>query len=278
MVPHLTKQSTQPVYRERGVAACDTLALRDLLADALKAREMQVHLLPEPLPVDARMSMAGYSKPSRTVGGDFYDWLPLDEHRVAVVIADASGKGLPAAMLMVQTQAILRNELRHDASLATALDTLNSHLLRTTTAECFVTLFLGAFDRRSGTFEYTNAGHIFPVLVRGDGSIERLETGGLPLGIVPNHGYSAGAAVLRPGDLLCFVTDGVTESTNDAGDEYGEGRLMDAIKEARHLDAQGVIEHLIADLREFEDVGQGASLHDDRTVLVLRANPALNSR
>ena len=278
MVLPLTEQATQPDRPKKGVAGFDRQALRDLLADALKAREIQVHLLPHPLPVDGRMSVAGYSEPSRTVGGDFYDWLPLDEHRVAIVIADASGKGLPAAMLMVQTQAILRSELRHDASLAAALDTLNGHLLRTTTGESFVTLFLGAFDRRSGAFEYTNAGHICPVLVRRNGSIERLEAGGLPLGIVPNYGCSAGAAVLRPGDLLCFVTDGVTESTNRAGDEYGEGRLVNAIKEARHLDALGVIEHLIADLRDFEDVGHGATLHDDRTVLVLRANPALNAR
>ena len=267
----LTQQSTQDPKRR--LAAFTRQAVHELLADAVKAREIQVHLLPRPLPVDESLSMAGYSEPSRTVGGDFYDWLPLDEHRVAIVIADASGKGLPAAMLMVQTQAILRSELRHDASLAAALDTLNGHLLRSTTDESFVTLFLGAFDRRSGAFEYINAGHIFPVLVRHDGNIERLEAGGLPLGILPNHGCSAGTTVLRPGDLLCFVTDGVTESTNLAGDEYGEGRLMNVIKEARHLDAQGVIERLIADLRDFEDVGHGATLYDDRTVLVLCATP-----
>ena len=269
--------------RERRLQADDVLEsfepeeLRSILSDLLKAQDIQANLLPRALPVDERISMAGYSKPSRTVGGDFYDWVPLGEDRFAIVIADASGKGLPAAMLIARIHAMVRSELKHATTIGAALESVNDHLNDTTDMESFVTLFMGIFDRRSGVFEYVNAGHNFPVLVRSGGGYELLETGGLLLGIAPGQTYPTASVTLSPGDFLCFFTDGVTETTNDAGDEYGERRLIDTLQEVRHLDAQGVIETVLADLCQFENARDDAPLSDDRTVVVLRANYALSN-
>ncbi len=251
----------------------ETVEKKRLEEEVAMARQIQVGLLPRSLPSSASFSLAAHSVPSRTVGGDFYDIIPLDEHRFGLVIADASGKGMPAAMVITQIQAMLRSELNNQNNIRETLKNVNNHLVTLTSAEKFVTLCFGVFDSSQGKFEYTNAGHNYPALIRGDGSSERLDVGGMLVGAFADATYESATVDLRSEDFIFFFTDGISETMDDNEEEYGEDRLVEFLQALRSANPEQIISSVLADLHTFqpEELPQ-----DDRTIVVLKVGANSN--
>jgi sigma-B regulation protein RsbU (phosphoserine phosphatase) len=231
------------------------------------ARQIQANLLPASLPNNDTLSMAAISTPSLTVGGDFYDYIRIDQNQHGIVIADACGKGLPAAMLISQIQAMLKSEINNGNSLQKILGNINNQIVQFTPNDKFVTLFLGIYDEKSKQFEYASAGHNFPILVRASGEYEYLEIGGPALGILKDAIYNTGITILDTDNVMLLYTDGITETINDKQEDYGEERLLNMLVCNRKQSAQDIVEIIIGDLQKFTKMD---ALHDDRTMLVLK--------
>ncbi len=259
------------IENARGVAA--RIEKERLEEEMRLARGIQERLLPQKLPAFESIGLAGLALPSRFVAGDYYDLIPLDDDRLLVAIADVSGKGMPASLLMANLQAclhVLRDSLAAETlDLADATARVNNVIHRNTGLTVFITFFWGIFDRRDGQFRYVNAGHNPPFLLRADGSVERLEEGGVLLGAFPDMPYADGAAAIDPGDALVLFTDGVTEawSATDHDDEYGEDRLLAQIQAHTAESAQALLDAVRADVRRFTG---GGTLDDDLTLVVLK--------
>ncbi len=231
------------------------------------ARQIQRDLLPHELPDNDSIQLAAVTEPSLTVGGDFYDYLPLDENRFGLVIADACGKGMPAAMLISQIQAILKSEAGQGNSIQQTMINLNKHIKQYTSSQNFTTLFYGIYDKEAGVLEYANAGHNYPVLLRKNGETEPLTTTGAALGILPGGEGLTQVINLYPGDSVILYSDGVTETMNENMKEYGEQRLQDLLISCRDLSPEKIIEEILGDLNSFSKTEQ---LQDDRTLMVLK--------
>ena len=240
---------------------------RRLDNELLMARQIQANLLPESLPNDDRLSMAAISTPSLTVGGDFYDYIPINKNQHGIVIADACGKGLPAAMLISQIQAMLKSEINNGNSLQKTLSNINNQIVQFTPNDKFVTLFLGIYDERSKQFEYANAGHNFPILVRASGEYEYLEIGGPALGVLKDAIYNTGITILDTDNVMLLYTDGITETMNENQEDYGEERLLNMLVCNRKQSVQDIIDIIIGDLKKFTKID---SVQDDSTMLVLK--------
>ncbi|MFQ5632631.1 MAG: PP2C family protein-serine/threonine phosphatase, partial [bacterium] len=199
--------------------------------------------------------------------GDFYDYLPIDKNHFGLVIADASGKGMPAALLISQIQAILKSEVGHGNSIRQTIASLNKHLKQYSSAQNFATLFYGIVDLQAGILEYANAGHNYPILMRKNGKGEILQTTGPALGILQNSDHETASIRLRTGDNLLLYTDGVTETMNTEKAEYGEMHLQDVFEHNRSSSAQAILDAIIEDLSDF---GAADSSQDDRTMVVLK--------
>lgn len=258
------------VENARGVA--DRIERERLEEELRLARGIQERLLPQELPAVAGADLAALNLPSRFVAGDYFDAAILSEHRLGVAVADVSGKGIPASLLMSNLQAaiqVLQDSLAAGTiSLAQATARINNVVHRNTGLTTFITFFWGIYDRRDGRFRYVNAGHNPPLLVR-DGAVEKLEEGGVLLGVLPDAPYAEGEVTLAPGDVLVLYTDGVTEawSASDPDDEYGEDRLLEAVRAHRDAPAQSVLDAVRADVRRHTG---GGPLDDDLTLLVLK--------
>jgi sigma-B regulation protein RsbU (phosphoserine phosphatase) len=231
------------------------------------ASRIQQDLLPKELPDNEKYQIAAYSKPSFRVGGDFYDYLPIDEERFGLVIADACGKGMPAAMLISQIQAILKGEAGSGKPISQILGHLNKHIKKYTSAQNFTTLFFGIYNRNTGILEYANAGHNYPVIIRKNGSKELLITTGPALGITTDEDYFTEEINVQPGDNVLFYTDGLTEAMNDSEEEYGEQRLYDMLLENKEKKAEEIIELLKNDIDSFSKSG---SDRDDTTMMLFK--------
>ncbi|UCG12702.1 MAG: PP2C family protein-serine/threonine phosphatase [Deltaproteobacteria bacterium] len=242
------------------------------------AREIQAWLVPKTPPPVTGTDIAFITLPANTVSGDYYDAFlrpappgqPATE-RLLLVVADVAGKGVPAALLMATFHASLRTL----AINPTPLEELVSNVNRYTCAHSlgglrFTTAFLGEWDRTTGMLRYINAGHNYPVLVHSGGTIERLETGGLPLGINDEAPYQSGESLLGIGDRLIIFTDGVVEAQNAKEEEYGEARLLELLKSPLEEGSTELLERLMASLDSF--VGTSAR-YDDITLLILRILP-----
>ncbi|MCP9496319.1 MAG: PP2C family protein-serine/threonine phosphatase [Pyrinomonadaceae bacterium MAG19_C2-C3] len=300
------------------------------------AREVQQRLLPEAAPHAEAFELAAFCQPARAVGGDYYDFLALDDNKLGIAIADVAGKGISAALLMSSVQASLRSQaMNHRAcddgrSLAELVSTMNHLMHRSTGAASYVTFFYAQFDEKLRTLTYVNAGHNPPMLVRAKTSHNRRASGGLQArsnrkahwssvangvtAAVREAGYSAGVAVLEvemsendytndinfreqsfevrelttggavlgvfedcyyeqetlrmeSGDLLVLFTDGLTESLDREGDEFGEERLRDTLTACAHLSADEVRDEVAGQVREWS---AGAAQHDDLTFVVMK--------
>lgn len=231
------------------------------------ACQIQFDLLPRDLPDDDQLTIAASIKSCRSIGGDFYDYLPIDENKFALVIGDACGKGLPGAMLVSQIQAVLKSEFRKGTNLKSIFQSINDQLVQYTPKDKFVTLFCGVFDKRTGILEYINAGHNFPFLVRKDSSCEFMRIGGPALGIIQGVLYQTGSISLYQNDTFCLYTDGVTEAMNASNDEYGEDRMLSLIIENRNKEAQDVVRFVLEDLSRFRS---GKQQQDDQTIVLMK--------
>ena len=238
------------------------------------ARRIQARLLPPGPPGVEGLELAGTSESAREVGGDYYDYLPLGDGRVALVIADVSGKGAGAALLMSGFRAsLLSQDLAH-TPLAEVVARLNHFLHHSVEPGKFVTAFLGVLDGRSGQFVYCNAGHNAPLLVGADGGVTPLEAGGLILGILEHSPYETGETVLEPGGRLVLFTDGVTEAANEADEQWGEERLIELLRGLPQDPCAGVVARIVEEVRRFEGA-RGAS--DDVTLIVARRAPGTSA-
>jgi phosphoserine phosphatase RsbU/P len=243
----------------------DGAARRHLADDLARARAEQDALLPAQLPHDGQLEVAACTVASRVVGGDFYDCVEQGGSRVALAIGDAAGKGLAAALLAAQVQALWKTGIA--GGIAPTLSTLNAHLAGLGAARRCVTLFCGVYDRASGDLEYASAGHNPPVLARVDGSCEVLDAGGMLLGAFAGAPYRTATLTLEGGDALLLYTDGVTEAWSSDGEMYGERRLRDVLVRCRAASAAEAVRAIEADVRGWST---SAAPQDDLTIMVVK--------
>src|SRR5271168_2351704 len=199
------------------------------------AADIQKSILPEPLGHDgpaAAVDLHAEMHPARDIGGDFYDYYLIDDRRLAVTVADVSGKGIPAALFMAVSRTVLRSVAGH-GNMASAIGDANNLLAARNDACMFVTMFHGVLDLPSGILRWCNAGHDPPFLLRAGGGQERLRATGIPLGIDPSFSHRIGETVLAPGDALFLYSDGITEAFNPQSEAYGVARLERALEKAR---------------------------------------------
>jgi phosphoserine phosphatase RsbU/P len=232
------------------------------------AREVQEQLFPRSLPELSGLQLAAICKPARTVSGDYYDFIRLDPDRVAIALADISGKGIFAALLMASVQAALRSMTSTDGSRSTAelVSRLNHHLFINTSDDRYATFFYAVYDARNGVLTYTNAGHLAPFFVC-DGRVQQLDEGGTVVGLFENAPYSQGTLRVAPGSVLVAFSDGLTEPENVYGEEFGMERLRDEILRQRNAVPQRLAENLIAAAEQWAGTPEQA---DDITVVVAR--------
>jgi sigma-B regulation protein RsbU (phosphoserine phosphatase) len=246
----------------------DSLEKQRLDEEMAMARQIQLDLLPKHPPRLSNCSIWAHSIPSRTIGGDFYDFIPTGDNTIGIVIADASGKGMPAALMVAQVQAMLRSEVGNQREISKILHNLNRYITQLTAAGRYATLFYGEYNCDDRIFRYANAGHNHPILVRADGSYELLSRGGIIIGAFDGAEYQDGAIQLRENDLLFFYTDGLSEAMNEDGEEYGEERLLNLVTEKRNLTSQEVVEYMLMDVKQFDPTDPP---RDDTTLIVMKA-------
>jgi sigma-B regulation protein RsbU (phosphoserine phosphatase) len=235
--------------------------------ELLVARQIQAGYLPSHFPVWDRVEMFGLNQPSREVGGDYFDVLDLGTCALFVV-ADVSGKGVPAALIMSMMQASLRTQAGETRSVSEMLGRINTLMLQSGTEGRFATCFLGCVHLDTLELSYCNAGHNPPVLQRASGRLESLSEGGLILGSFRDPQLTEGRARLEPGDRLVLYTDGVTEARNAAGEFFDEEGLLHFL-ECQPLDLSS--EELALRLRtEVQVFTGGTELEDDMTLMVVR--------
>ena len=233
------------------------------------AREIQERLQPSSLPSFEGLETASLALPSRHVAGDYFDAIKLDDDRILYAIADVTGKGVPASLLMSNLQACLRVLVPLDISIEEATAHMNRVITENTGYDKFITYFHGIYDRRDRSFKYVNAGHNPATVVRKDGALELLEKGGLLLGVMAGMPYESGTITLDEGDVLSIFTDGVTEAMSPDGEEWGEERLEPLLVELRDKSAQEILDGVREAIREFTD--DAPVLSDDLTMIVIKA-------
>ena len=238
------------------------------------AREIQTWLLPGAPPQIPGISVAYATRPANTVAGDYYDVFPRpeqtnEENRVVFAVADVAGKSIPAAMLMATFQASLKTLSTAQVALPELVANINKYACSNSQGGLrFTTAFLAEYDATRRVFHYINAGHNNPILRRANGSIERLDVGGLPLGIQPEAKYESASVTLAPGDWLIIFTDGLVEAVNARDEEFAEPRLLSALEAGVSNTPQKLLDRLMANL----DLFVGATpQHDDVTCLLVKA-------
>ena len=229
------------------------------------AGELQARLLPARPPEVEGYSIAGICTPAYEVGGDYFDYFPLWEGRLGIVVADVSGNGIGAALLMSSFRALLVPGARSGAPPDVLMGQLNAILPEFARKRDFITAFYGILDTSSGAFTYANCGHNLPFLVRSGGGIERLTQSGPSLIILPGARYETGTVTLRKGDLLVLYTDGVVEVFDSQRQEFGNGRLEEVARASREGSADAVLSEIVAATRAFS----GSGIPDDDFTLVV---------
>jgi sigma-B regulation protein RsbU (phosphoserine phosphatase) len=232
------------------------------------ARQIQEKLQPQDIPRFEGLDIATVAIPSRHVAGDYFDVVRLASGRLLLAIADVTGKGVPASLLMSNLQACLHVMLPMEVSLEEATGHINRVICENTTYDKFITFVQGIYDPNTRTFRYVNAGHNPPMLLRADGTFELLETGGVLLGVMKGLPYESGTVTLGPGDVLALFTDGVTEAMSPTEEEYGEPRLEAALRAHQSDTAQGLLDAVLADIRTFTE--HVPVLSDDLTMIVVK--------
>jgi serine phosphatase RsbU (regulator of sigma subunit)/catechol 2,3-dioxygenase-like lactoylglutathione lyase family enzyme len=233
------------------------------------SRDVQARLFPHNPPRLATLDCVGLCLPAREVGGDYYDLLDLGPRRLGIVIGDVSGKGISAALLMANLQASLRSQsMRAVQDLAGALEYVNHLFLQNSSGASYTTLFFGAYDEATRRLQYANWGHLPALLLHGDGSVDRLASTCPVLGMFEAVKCVVDEVQLREEDALVLYTDGLTEARSSSGEEFGEDRLVDALRRGRVLSATALLQSIVQAVQDFS----GNSHEDDMTLLVARAS------
>ena len=240
---------------------------RIMKRDLQQAADIQRGFLPAVAPQLPALDVTGYNAPCRTVGGDYYDFFPYPNGRVAMVLGDVSGKGMPASLLMMSLQARVQVLIEEPEELGAVMTRLN----RLTSTNCppnrFITFFMCVLDAGTGDLVYSSAGHNPPLLVRANGKLEWLDFGNMPLGIVAATKYEEARERLSPGDVLVIYSDGVTDATNPQDEEFGEQRFAAVVSEHRAETSSAILEAVNAAIAHW---AAGTPLPDDLTLIVAR--------
>ncbi len=245
----------------------EILIKKKLEEELLIARKIQQSFLPSKNPKLLRFDISGINIPSEQVGGDYYDFIPIIEDQIGIVIGDVSGKGIPAALIMASFRASLKAEIRNNYAIGTIFFKVNNLLYESIERENYVTAVYGVLDIKNRVFTFSNAGHNPPILRRKEGTIEYLTEGGVALGILQNHDYKEMVLGLNAGDLILFYTDGVTEAKNEAGEEFGTKRLEKILLENYALKARQIQDKIYQEIKEFTQDKPG---QDDFTMIVIK--------
>jgi len=236
------------------------------------AKQIQRGLLPKELPLLRNFDFAAFIEPSRQVGGDYYDFIPIDGNRMGMVIADASGKGVPAALFTARMQVMIQSEVKFGKNLEEMMSSINNFLTFSTSSDRFATCFYGEIDDDLRRLYYCNAGHNYPLLVRKNGTMEALDKGGLLLGAFPEVKYEKGEVLFEPGDILVLYTDGLSEAMDDNNTEYGEKRLRDYLLKLGMQPAEVICSMIVKSVKQF---AAGINDFDDMTLVVVRAKETM---
>ena len=249
----------------------ELVALRQELGVAAR---MQESILPTVYPDDPRFELHASMTPAREVGGDFYDFFPLEDQRLGIVMADVSGKGVPAAFFMMVSRTLLKGTAIGETDPAKCLEEVNDLLVNENEESMFVTAFYAKFDAVSGRVDFSNAGHNLPFIAKASGEVTQIECEpGLVLGIMPDFSYPSGSIQLQPGDVFFFYTDGISEAMDEEGNEFGEPQLGKILEDCGGMAARDITRHVVEAVHEH--AGE-APQSDDITCLALRylGNPS----
>jgi sigma-B regulation protein RsbU (phosphoserine phosphatase) len=231
-----------------------------------EARRIQQSILPRRMPCFGPFEFAARTESMEVVGGDFYDFIPMTDKLLGVAVADVSGHGLPAALLVRDVHMGLRMGLSRDLKIVRTVERLDDIIHQSALTSRFVSMFYGELEP-NGNFIYVNAGHPPPFYLAASGRVDRLTEGGPVLGPVPDTGYERGFVRLRPGDLVMLYTDGIIEAEDDTGREWRAGELIELLRRERTRPAAEIVDKVFTAV---VDHTGGAPPHDDRTVVVIR--------
>jgi serine phosphatase RsbU (regulator of sigma subunit) len=232
------------------------------------AKQVQARLFPQSKPTAGAIDYAGVCIQARQVGGDYYDFLALGPERIGLVIGDIAGKGIAGALLMVNLQANLRSQCANTLSdPILQLRFVNQLFYDNTVDTAYATLFFGEYAAKSQYLRYANCGHLPGLLLRRDGSLEWLDSTCTVLGLFEDWDCVVRDVAFLPGDLLVLYTDGLTEAANEAGEEFGEERLVEALRRHSGLGPESLIDALVEEVRAFAPLGQ----QDDITLIVAKS-------
>lgn len=261
-----TKQRLERKNRELQRAVELEIAERELQGQELQqAREIQQSLMPKEMPQITGFEIDGAWEPARVVGGDYFDVIKLSDTKLGICIADVVGKSISAALLMANVQASVRAFASQAAGPADLCSRVNSVLCANIASGKFVTLFYGVLDAERRSLQYTNAGHLRPILLGAQSEVKQLENGGALLGVFPEWKYEDSFAQLVPADRLLLFTDGITEAATPDGEEFGEERLVSVALECAEKSTGETKTLLLAKVKEY----CASQLRDDATLIVI---------
>jgi serine phosphatase RsbU (regulator of sigma subunit)/predicted enzyme related to lactoylglutathione lyase len=262
-----TDQFTREIEQERQIAAAKVESDRRTAQELEIARQVQARLFPQTLPPLKTLDYAGVCIQARHVGGDYYDFLALSNQRLGLVIGDIAGKGIAAALLMANLQANLRSQFalaRDEPELF--LQSVNRLFFQNTTDSAYATVFFADYDDTARRLRYANCGHLSGIVLRRNGKVDWLHSTATVLGLFEEWDSPIEECQLSRGDMLALYTDGVTESFDASGEEFGEQRLVDALRQNKAMSARHTLTSVVEQIQRFSPFEQ----HDDITLIVAK--------
>jgi sigma-B regulation protein RsbU (phosphoserine phosphatase) len=265
MLSIIAAQSAQIIENARLLKEEQTLM--SMLEEMRMATQIQADLLPKEIPGCRGYQLSGLSIPAKSVGGDYYDFVKMDESKVAFCIADVSGKGMPAALLMANIQASIRGQAFYKAQCRDAVFFTNNLLYASTDPSKYATLCYCILDTGSHVLSFCNAGHNPPLLFSPKGEYIRLTDGGIVTGMIPGFPYMESRVEISAGSVLVLFTDGVTEAMNTREEEFGEEKLIHIISSSLSKTSESILQNILSEVKLFT---QGAEQFDDITLIVIK--------
>jgi sigma-B regulation protein RsbU (phosphoserine phosphatase) len=232
------------------------------------AREIQQHLLPDSPPTIDGFDIAAINIPAKEVGGDYYDF-DLNEEKLFFCLGDVSGKGMPASLLVANLQASLHSQLKNSLTPKEIIQNSNQLIYQNTDPTKFITFFYGLLDVTNGQITYCNAGHDQPILLTSKSKLINLQTGGIPLGVLPEFEYENTNVNITEGEILILYSDGITEAWNENQEEFGLERLINKLQTSKDLNAIDIIKSVINEIQSF--IGEVPQM-DDMTMMIIKNN------
>ncbi len=261
---------SQQIEAQRSALAAKQEAERRAAQELEIAKQVQARLFPQELPRLKTLEYAGTCIQARQVGGDYYDFLSLGQDRLGLVIGDIAGKGIAAALLMANLQANLRSQCAIALDPRRFLHSVNQLFYENTVESAYATLFFGEYDDRAGRLRYANCGHLPALLLRRDGTLERLDSTCPVLGLFSAWDCAIDERRLLPGDTLVLYTDGVTEAFNAAEEEFGDHRLVETLRRHQDQPPPALVQSIADAVSQFSPREQ----YDDITLIVAKCRPA----